>query len=424
MKKLVLMFMCSMFMLGIASWAQAAELRFGGDAYVEGIWQDNYDLDGTNNADDDYRWWDQQVRLKFDAVLENGIEVRTRLTVSDAKWNGATETRLGDTAYSKPTGPEGSDGVTPDYAYLHVPIGRFTVDAGHMLDFWGNALISWDFETDRVVLAYKPNEAMTYALYIQKDGELIQADNEGDLDTYALSFEHQLSEGNIYGITASYTQDQPDSGADHPLQDGWIADMYWNVQSGRFSVLSEAAVKSGAMFATPESGDGWNNQYGGFITHSVDISPLMLSLTGAVAANYFEADDDFMPTELFGDQGYIPLMNFKSLDEDRTSWLVALGADMAVSDALTVGGKLAYTYMGMTDLEDPRSSDDAPGEGLDGDDNHFSIAEIDASLSYEISKGVTYNIHAVYGIPTSVPEGWTKYDDNLFGMAHSLEIEF
>lgn len=430
MKKFIAILFSAMLVFGLAASVYAADLKFGGDAYVEGVMRHGYDLDGTNNSDDDYRYWDQRVRLKFDAVLENGIEVRTRLRVSDAKWNGATETRLGDNYWSTKADPTAArtvltDGVSTDYAYLHVPIGPVTVDAGHMLASWGLGFWGWNTEVDRVVASLKLGTA-TLGGFVRKDTELLQGDNEGDQDSYSLFAKINPNDSTEAGVIAVYTQNQPNNNDDHPLQDGWTVDAYGKTKMGIVTLMSEMVFKTGFMFATGTEAltvdgaaythnNGWNNQFGGKVAAVVDLAPVTVTGAFAIATNNFVADNDFTPTYFFGtSDNPLAIMEFQSMDEDRTTWaLVGMGS-YKISDTMTAGAKIAYAELGMT-VEDGRQ---------DGDGDLFSITEFDASFDYQISKSTKYTVGAVLGVTGSVPESMSTYDDNIYGMFHKLAISF
>ncbi|MCK5505000.1 MAG: hypothetical protein KAJ10_07540, partial [Thermodesulfovibrionia bacterium] len=124
----------------VRSAVAGSKVVIGGDAYVEGYWLGNHDLDSDTDADD--RFWNQRVRLKIHAAI-GSVEVRTRLTTDDKEWNGGLNTGGGSTVACTGDGdgdgdffgdPENLDlecessnnGIFVDYAYLHVPIGPVT----------------------------------------------------------------------------------------------------------------------------------------------------------------------------------------------------------------------------------------------------------------------------------------------------------
>jgi hypothetical protein len=447
LKRFIAILLGTIFVLGLAATVYATELKFGGDAFVEGVWRDGYDLNGTQNADDDYRWWGQRVRLKFDAIVENGIEVRTRLRVSDAVWNGATRTKCGDTSFTAVdnqtteyngavTSQSTCNNVTTDYAYLHVPIGDATIDVGHMLASWGNGFWAWNAEVDRVVLQYKLGDTVTVGAYIKKDTELLQGDNEGDQDSYSLFVNVKPSDATKFGVITVYSQNQPNdtanrydeaseaTGADYEKQDGVQFDAYFNTKMGSVTLMSEAAYLTGHMFSTTNSNDGWNDQFGCFVAGVVDLSPVTLTLATAYANNLFNADNDFKPTYFFGvAENPLAIMDFQSIDEDRSTIAFVVGVDMKATDNLTVGGKMAYASFGVTgDVTD--NTDGTTDSNQDGNGDYFEIVEFDLGMTYQIAKSTSYTIGMAYGIPTNVPEFMSQTDDQIVGMFHKLAISF
>lgn len=462
MKRFFAIMLSAMFVLGLAASVYAAELKIGGDAYVEGVMRTNYDMNSRERKDDDYRWWEQRYRLKLDAILENGIEVRTRLRISDAIWDGNAETRLGDsgassstntanpTAKKKSTSP--TNGVSTDYAYLHVPIGAVTIDAGHQLASWGLGFWIWDEERDRVNIKYAVNSQFTVGGIIQKDKEEMIANNKGDKDSYivyALAKPDDKTDG---GIIVVYTQDQPnrtsEATEDHPKQDGWQVDVFGSTKNGNMTFKTEAAYKTGAMFATTTGGKnaehcesfgvkrgacGWNNQFGAVVLGIVDLSPIVITAGATTAVNGFVADNDFAPTYFFGtNNNPLAIADFQSFQNDRTTWATKVNVDYKVNDALTVGGRAAYAWIGLNsqDLVDGGASAEDTSTARGSHHDYFSIAELDGTIKYQISKSTDYTIGVAYGIPlhnvpaTQAALGFGTEDDKIFGAFHKLSIKF
>lgn len=381
MKKFIAILISAMFVLGLSASVYAAELKFGGDAYVIG-YAENFDA--NPDADNDKAAWTQRVRLKFDAILENGIEVRTRLRVSEGLWDGVANTSMGDNGNS----------VTPDYAYIHVPIGAVTVDVGHQLLSWGDGFWVWNTEIDRLAFAYKANDMITLGGYTSKDNELNAGDSEGDTDSYALFVKAMPAEGTDVGFITVYTYNDT---TDDP---GWAFDAYANTKINNISIMSEAVLKAGELNSVND-----HNPFGMFVAASMDMSPLTLSLAGAVATNTFKADNDFKPTFFFGtSENPIALMDFQSVDINATTVAVVGTVGYKVNEPISVGGTIAYADFG--------SSDDATGDNVD----HGNITEFDASINYQIAKSTAYTVGMAYGVFDT--------DDSVFGVFHKVKVVF
>lgn len=390
MKKFIAILISAMFVLGLSASVYAADLKFGGDAFVIG-YTENWDMSDTGDDDYDKAAWGQRVRLKFDAILENGIEVRTRLRVSDARWDGATDTKLGDNGF---TGSNGTTGVTPDYAYIHVPVGAVTFDVGHQLQSWGNGFWAWNAEGDRVAFSFKANDMITLGGYVRKDVELYAADNEGDKDSYSLYIKAMPAEGSELGFITVFTND------DSIDETGWAFDAYGKTKISNIALKGEAVLKAGELNSVED-----HNPFGMFVAADFDVAPVLVHVAGALATNRFTADNDFKPTFFFGtSDNPIALMDFGSMADNATTAAILASVAFKVNEPITITGLVAYADFG--------NADDATGDNVD----YGNITEFDASFNYQIAKSTAYTIGLAYGVDDE--------DNSVFGAFHRLAVSF
>ena len=452
MKKLIAVLFCSVFVLALAGSVYAADLRIGGDAYVEGVWTDNYGSAlgvGTfdNGYRSDQRYWAQRVVLKLDAVLENGIELRTAYNVSGG-FNGPSAWGVGSKAtniYADNSGT-GAAAAHPaafqtEYAYLHVPIGGFTVDAGHMLKSWGDGFDDFETPCDRFKVGYKVNDMLTLGAYVRKDTETFSVDSgKGDADTYEVEAVATPNSSTKTGINLSFSQNQQDRSGEqrgrYHFADKWHTDAFFNTKLGVVTIMSEAAYNS-----TNGSYPGYNSmddkkgvgrgygQFGGFALAQAEVVPAV-TMTGAVAfaSNGYSADDDFQPTLLFGTRNNpVALLNFQSLGSTATTWAALAAADFKANDCTTIHGLVAYASLG-DGTGDVRANHE--GNVMPDAGRALGLVELDATVKYQISKSTAWTVGATMGIPTSVPNQTVFNDDgkatrdNIYGAFQKLSVSF
>jgi hypothetical protein len=366
----------------------ATDLMFGGDARVRGIYKDNA-TDADGDVDDTTQVWDQRVRLRLDAKIDD-VTVNTRLRVSEGEWG------LGGPAVGTDTDGDNGADVTVDYSYIVVPIQGTTLTIGRQLASWGNKLYIWDEERERAKLTYKMDNTMVGA-FIEKTDENNQADAEGDLDGYSLLATTSF-DGGTAGIIGVYQMDN--NSDDDAAADGFIVDVVGTYKVSNVSLAGELVVKTGDRY---ETNDDDGADIGAFIAASMPLEPVTLSLALAYAGDDFDADNDFTPTLLFGLVQANAIMNW-SAGADDSAYAVVLGVDYMASDALGLGAKLAYASW----------SD----QGVEADGS--SIVEIDAFANYQITASTSWMLGLAYGIPSDM----SASDDNIISLAHKLEVKF
>jgi len=140
---------------------EGSKVILGGEARLRGVCKINYDT--NDNVDNDNCYWDQRVRLTVTGQIGDA-EVRTRIDISDAKWNNATETY----------------GIKVDYAYLHIPVAGVVIDAGRQKATFGNKFYQDDVAKDRFKVSAKVGDA-TIGAYSDKRSEISPLGTDGFL---------------------------------------------------------------------------------------------------------------------------------------------------------------------------------------------------------------------------------------------------
>ena len=407
MKKFLVLFLALTFVISLAAVAFAG-VSISGDARVRGIMNSNYTAGGTtgnfnSNTDADAKYWDQRVRLNVTGDVGNGIELRTRIVTSDGKWDAAAQTG----------GSSSTNRVYTDYAYLHVPVAGFVIDAGRMKRSWGNKLLRWDLTRDALEITTNLGDTQL-GLFTEKmnDSSVSAANavapnsgvnNLDDDDNYGIFVKH--SAGNLNAGILVIREEANETSTD---TSGTEASVYVNTSVGAISIAAEAAVTSGNISGNEDSDGG--DRVGAFISASTDVGAMAVTASVAMAKDSFAADSHFTPTVFFGTDSPTALANFGSAS-NSTTWGYVLGASTDISSDLSVNGKIAYY-----DLENLSSTLTASGTNSANE----SATEIDLGLSYKLADNAAYTVDVGYLMPSNL----TTQDDNALAIAHKIEVSF
>ncbi len=405
MKKIFVVLMSLVFVLGAVSFvvaddagmdsvramAPGAKVILGGDAYVRGLYFQNFD--GIEGDDNDNRYFDQRVRLKVNALVGDGIEVRNRIVLFGNE-DGDEAVLDSNTA---------RDNYTVDYSYLHVPVGSVTIDTGIMKRSFGNRLNIWD-ERNSTLQASMAFGNANVSAFLDKIEETEDTGDENldDYDRYGVSVTTDVN-GMTLGAMIRVDQDNRNSIVNEDdvtvliVDDsGFDVDLFVNAKAGNLDIAAEFAYEGGDMNEDTEDNAGM----GAFVSVSTPIDQLTVGGTLAYAANGFDADDHFNPTLLIGTDQGSALLDFGAID-DESSFGVVAAADYAVSSDLAVNAKLAYYSFG-----DP--VDDA------------TLTEVDAGLAYQLGDNAQYVLNLAYG---SIDK-FTADDDSPMFVGHAIEMWF
>jgi len=399
MKKYLIVFLSMLLVAAMSVAAYAAGVTIGGDAYVRGIWNGNFDMD--NDADDSVRYWDQRVRLTITADVANGVELRARLTTDDDKWDGANNT--GGT-------------LDVDYAYLHVPVGTVVLDLGRQKSTWGHELLESGVTRDRAKVTSTAGP-LTVGFYADKLSDKNTSSssaltNSDDVDNYGIFVIHKA--GNAEGglLVELYNDDYNADSAD---QDGTRGSAYATVSAGGAAITAEVAIKNGGIYETTDKdGDKSETQWAAFAGAELPAGQLTVTGLLGITRNGFVADKHFTPTVLIGTDNPTAIADFgqnpNNTSEAQDSFIAVAGVKLSPQPAMTVYGKAAFLSMNAYDDDFDSGEDKAKA----------SAVEIDAGLEYQIAQNTTYNIDFGYMFPKDIAAN----DDNVMTLAHSLTVKF
>lgn len=101
-------------------------------------------LDNDAPDQEDGRGILQLLRLGANIKLDDGVQIVTRMNLSNREWSGDRSGING--AYS----PDAADNVTLDLGYLQLPLGPGILRIGRQESNWGNCFVSCDDRRDRI----------------------------------------------------------------------------------------------------------------------------------------------------------------------------------------------------------------------------------------------------------------------------------
>jgi hypothetical protein len=387
MKK-VLVAAAGLMLVGTMASSAMAEFKFSGDARARYYFQNDYDNAAFANAQDsdNSTLWNSRVRFKIEADTKGGAYVKTRVRLSEGTWDGTAETRAKG---------EGTNFYT-DYAYIGVPFGAVTVEAGLM----PRNITPWFFfdgRSDSVQFNYKSDNTSVLAFYDIEDENYSDGDddtttaleastalNDDDAVTYGLVLNQKFNGGWAMTAAAVYTDDE-------------IAD-----DDGFAGTVNVAgAVGSTALAAElsyVEDANGDDDGFGGYVSATMPLGSVELLGMAGFTVDGFEMDAaDFGPFIMLNDFSQIGTgYNFA---EKGDSMFISLAPTMKVSETLTLGAQVTYANV-----------------DVDGGDD-IDAFDIGATASYAVTDGASLN--GVIGYLDIDGD-----DDNAFGAGLSLEISF
>ena len=408
MKKFLVLLLALTFVFSFAAFAVAddggqdsvrsmkagSKVTIGGDARIRGTWQKNYNMTDTPEAADrDVRSWDQRVRLKIDAAIGNGIELRTRLETGNDEWHGTSNTRGGS--------------INVDYAYLHIPVGTVVVDAGLMKRNWGNKLLMWDVARDTFQVTTNVGDTQI-GVYTDKvdENSATGADNLDDTDNYGIFVNHTAGD---LAAGLHIIREDDNVGTD---TSGTEASVYLNTSVGAIGIAAEAAYKMGEM---NEDSSG-NKPFAAFIYASTDVGAISIGAFAAVAKDSFAADSHLTPSVFFGTDNPTAIANVQAAANSTTK-AFAISAATDVTSDLTVNATLFYA-----DLENLSSTFRTAyaGSAAPAKTGEESVTEIDLGLSYKLADNATYTVALGYLMPDNI----TALDDEAIAIANKIQVSF
>lgn len=374
MKK-VIAAVAGVIMAGTMVGTAGAAVSLSGDARARWYFEKNYD--GTDDTDTDEHF-SSRVRVKFNADAKGGAYARVRLRMADATWDGTNQTR---------DKGEGSNLYT-DYAYIGVPIGPVTVEAGLMpVDL---TLFSyWDRRDDMLSIKWAHDMTALQFWYV-KDSEYTNAvtDTTDDEDVNRMAIILDQKFVGDFGVKAAafYTDDQ--TPAD---QSGFSGLVNFTGPVGPVSLVAEFAYEESDVMGTDD------DAMGGYIQGSMDFGAASLAVNAGFTKDGFEADDDF---------GFIMIGGATAITPEPVEEIGALGDTMwagailgyKITEDLSVKGILVYADV----------------------DDFGSLYEVSGGLNYVVSDGASVEWLAGY---LNIDDDDDLLEDPI-GTAVTLNVSF
>ena len=394
---------------GMASSAMAEDmLSVNGDVRWRGVYMNNASngafgtvVEADDGAADEVRAMDQRYRLNVGVKVNDDVKVTTRFVLMDQEFGNNNSTAQ-DT---------GNNTFTVDRAHMTINMLGGTYLIGRQNSGWGNKFLSWGNQVDRIKAVYKSGD-LTYGGYLQKSVEGNDQFGDGDKDIYA-AFLIGKTGDTKYGALFNFIYN--DSAitavpARNESENGQLLDLFLTSKAGPATILAEVVYVGGDAGDNP-SGDGY---YGGFVGGSmnmdaVTVKGLLAYWDGNMgAALGRDCDNDFAPTLLIGTCTETAILDFgeTTRSTNDSTYLLTVGADMKVSDKLSVSAGLGYLM--------------ASEEGGVANDTEQTLTEIDLSLKYAMAQNATYSLGLAYGLPDEM----SVSDDSLIVIGNRIDVKW
>jgi hypothetical protein len=382
MKKIIASAAGLMLAGAMASSAVAAEagVTFKGDARARFYLQEEY-----KSAESTDTHWNSRVRLQWKATSKGGAYAIGRFRLADATWDGTQQTAAKG---------EGTN-LKVDKAYIGVPFGPVTVEAGLMYRSWTPFTV-YDVLRDSLLLKYQEGNTNLLAYFDMVDeyvedaeGNVDPADqnNDDDIQTYGVWLGQKFSDALDMVAAAQYTSnDQSDA-------EGFAGTIQLNGNMGVAQITGELAYREGDLQGTDDDG------LGGYVSVTAPAGPASLTGVLGFTQDGYVADGDFGPFIMLSDYSQIATGNLIGAGGD--TFFAALTGDFKATEKLTLGATLAYADI---DAYTATQVDD-------------SAFEIGATAAYAVTDGA--KLKGVIGYLD-----FDEADYNPFGFGLSLEISY
>ncbi|PID41220.1 MAG: hypothetical protein CR981_04195 [Proteobacteria bacterium] len=316
-------------MVGSASGA----VSLSGDARAR--WFYSQYGDGTK-ATEQNEGFSSRVRVNFNAEAKGGAYAKTRLRMADTKWDGTRKTRAKG---------EGSN-LFADYAYIGIPMGPVTLEAGLMTADVTPFLL-WDVKADMFKIKYE-RDMTSLEFWFAKDMEytfvapvpvqgqvapvVVNTDftDDNDINTYAVLLNQKFSGDFGVTVAALYVDDQTPSDAG-----GLAGTVQIGGPIGPVELEAAGAYKEAVLQGTEDDGMGF------YLSVGYDMGAASVTVMGGMTMDGYVADDDF---------GFMMIGSASSITPDVSAEIGA-GGDTTffggifgfdVSEDLSLEGVLAY----------------------------------------------------------------------------------
>ncbi|WP_136795560.1 porin [Desulfosediminicola ganghwensis] len=399
MKK-VIVAAAGLMLVGTMATTAMAEFKFSGDARARFYYQDNYDEFREGKISDSDTRWNSRVRVKVEATTKGGAYMKSRIKYSDGTFGEGEK--------------EGQ--FAADYAYIGVPFGPVTVEAGRMVrDI--TPFLFFDGRAEGVQVKYTNDNTGLVVFYDIVDENLatgteitvtdIGVDDDGN-DVIGLDADTVYNTTNDDDITRlGFLLNQSFSGG-------------WAMNLGGYYVIDDVNEDSDGLAATAkvtgafgdiaveaelayqdEEINGIDDGFGIYAGATIPVGPASVyAMAGATFDGYQWDAADFGPFAIFND--YSQIATGPNLSAEGETLFLVVNPTFKASEKLTLGAVASIIDI---DAYDPEASD-------------ATVWEIGATASYAVTDGAKLNGIIAYGDTDDLTE------DDPFGVGLSLEISF
>lgn len=368
-----------------------ADVSFNGNARARYYYQQDYDFGASSEVTDEDgngtgvfvrdreqdNKWHSRVRIQARATAAGGAYAVGRALYGNSTWDG---------------GNSGSADIGADKAYIGVPIGPVTIEAGRVpMDLLkATKFFEQDFTADGAKVMFNASDAAEIGLLYVVDYEAMQnGDFVNDNDKLRYGAYAQLGfAGMSVRLAGMYLDDQVGVGAD----DG--SGMYGGVE---FTGPAGPIALSGAFAADDRGEERADTGYGGFLSGGMDFGGTGVALTAGFTSDGFVTDGDF---------GFIMIGGGASITPTKIgalgdTWFVGVPVTFAVSEMLSLKAILAYADF------------DTGGDAF----------EISGSAKYLISDGANFQWDIGY-LGYSAEGADSVSEESPFGTAVTFNVSF
>lgn len=407
MKKLIALTFAMLFLgAGIAS---ATDFSLSGSYYVRGSYFDN--TGGTGIDVDGYGNYDHELSVDSVWQIDDTTKVFARFEMRDETWGkGNLNWWAGEGA---------TDTANDDNIYVEQVWGAHTFGNGGTLTVglmsagaWGTAFFDKGDEAYRIKWVQPTSVGVVIGILEKGDagerGNAITGDDTDD-DTYILAMVSKLGDINVKPLIL-YSDNYSTALADD-------VEVYLGMLAfdGAFGAVGFEAELDYLKVDMPDGMED-PSTWGAYLNLWMTADALKFGIVGAYgsydddAATGFDFGDDFEAggAMIMGDDIIFGNGSANSSNQDLTAGqLIALYADYAVSDKLSIGAYLGYAECGYDDNSE-----------WDG----ATVWELSVDATYAITANLTYKVAAgtaelEYGDDTPDP-------DKAYELYHKLSFAF
>ncbi len=346
-----------------------AGVSFSGDARARVKYFDNYNM---NNED---LFFESRARLAFVGESKGGAYVKARFKLANGKWDGTNQTK-----------GTHSRNISVDYAYLGVPLGAITIEAGLYDDRGITPFTIFADDVDTLQAIYQADSTKLTAFMDLVHEDTLHGALDDNVSAWGLVLDQGFSCGANLTAGVRYLYN-PNSGG----SEGLIAGLDVTGQVGNMT-LSGGLGYMDEDFVAGNHGDG----YGLWARLDAPVGAATISvIAGATFDGYTPDWGEFDAFYVIGDYTMISNGDYIGQASEDAFWGVLRGTYQA-SENLELTAQLGYAK---EDLWDE------------------SIFEIAASASYKILDGASLTAMIGYA-------DYDNFNNDPLGVALSLDVKF